>query len=141
MIKSFRNKLEAGDQDTIRLSTNQGLVGYRIVKLQLISDDPGGIDVEGVVKVFQHKQTSITNTIDFTDPTLLAAAFYENDNHNSYYGGETIIFDQTKINQDIYVTYQGYAGTTMNYYIELEKVKLDTHEATVATLKDMRGRE
>jgi hypothetical protein len=29
----------------------------------------------------------------------------------------------------------------MNYYIELEKVKLDLNEATVATLKDMRGRE
>ena len=30
-------------------------------------------------------------------------------------------------------------GKTMNYYIELEQVKLDLNEATVATLKDMRG--
>jgi hypothetical protein len=29
----------------------------------------------------------------------------------------------------------------MNYYLELEQVKLDLNEATVATLKDMRGRE
>ena len=28
-----------------------------------------------------------------------------------------------------------------NYYIELEQIKLDLNEATVATLKDMRGRE
>ena len=27
----------------------------------------------------------------------------------------------------------------VNYYIELEQVKLDLSEATVATLKDMRG--
>jgi hypothetical protein len=28
-----------------------------------------------------------------------------------------------------------------NYYLELEQIKLDLNQSTVATLKDMRGRE
>jgi hypothetical protein len=32
-------------------------------------------------------------------------------------------------------------GVACNYYLELEEIKLSEHEAAVATLKDMRGRE
>ena len=55
---------------------------------------------------------------------------------------ETVIFDNEIFNQDIYVTnYDAATGESMNYYIELEVLNLDLAEATVATLKDMRGRE
>ena len=40
-------------------------------------------------------------------------------------------------NQDIYVT--NYGSGAMNYYIELEQIKLDLNENTVATLKDIRN--
>jgi hypothetical protein len=36
MIKSFRGKLADDQIETIRLSTNDGLTGYRIVKIQLM---------------------------------------------------------------------------------------------------------
>ena len=51
------------------------------------------------------------------------------------------IFDNMTFNQDIYVTYKDdeTAGKFINYYIELEQVKLDLNENTVATLKDIRN--
>ena len=49
------------------------------------------------------------------------------------------IFDNTIVNQDIYITHSDIVGTTpCNYYLELEQVKLDLNENTVATLKDIR---
>ena len=51
-----------------------------------------------------------------------------------------VVFDNVKFNQDIYITHQDEAvGQSFNYYLELEQVKLDLNEATVATLKDMRA--
>ena len=35
-IKTFRGKLADDTQDTINLHTNNGLVGYRIKKFQLV---------------------------------------------------------------------------------------------------------
>ena len=52
------------------------------------------------------------------------------------------MFDHVKVNQDIYISHHNADGTSScNYYIELEQMKLNLDEATVATLKDMRGRE
>jgi len=53
----------------------------------------------------------------------------------------TIIFDKEIFNQDIYITHTEAAGSALacNYYIELEQVKLDLSENTVATLKDIRN--
>ena len=52
----------------------------------------------------------------------------------------TIVFDNTTFNQDIFVTLKGHDHTTdVNYYIELEQVKLSLDENTVATLKDIRN--
>ncbi len=54
----------------------------------------------------------------------------------------TVVVDNKIINQDIFITLRCHnAAASLNYYIELEQVKLDLNEATVATLKDMRGRE
>ena len=141
MIKSFRGKLDVGGQDRIRLSTKQGLIGYRVVKFQLMDENPMGTDIEGVAKVFKTKQTTVDQFVDFTDPNMLAAGFYENATNIAYFGGQNVIFDTVKFNQDIFITYHGTTATVMNYYIELEQMKLDLNEATVATLKDMRGRE
>ena len=52
------------------------------------------------------------------------------------------MFDNVTFNQDIYVTHTDTnSAIPINYYIELEQRKIDLNEATVATLKDMRGRE
>jgi hypothetical protein len=135
-IKSFRGQLGANTQQSITLHTNDGSIGYRIKKFKVVNRDPVGVDVETAVKIYKIEQTAIDNKIDFSDNTLLGAAFYENDNHGSYFGGSTIIFDNEIFNQDIYVT--NTAGD-MNYYIELEQIKLDLNENTVATLKDIRN--
>ena len=43
-------------------------------------------------------------------------------------------------NQDIYITHvDSDASAPINYYIELEQIKLDLNENTVATLKDIRN--
>ena len=79
--------------------------------------------------------------MDFSDNTLLGAAFYV-DRHSSAYGvSETIIFDTEVFNQDIFITMTDTVGSQpMNYYIELEQVKLELSESTVATLKDIRNK-
>jgi len=52
-----------------------------------------------------------------------------------------MIFDQEIFNQDIYIGTKDTQGNAMNYYIELEQVKLDLSQSTVATLKDIRNLE
>ena len=72
----------------------------------------------------------------------MAAAYYKDDDQNYNPGFINIIIDSAKFNQDIYITHADVASSNkVNYYLELEQVKLDLNEATVATLKDMRGRE
>jgi len=143
MIKTFRGMIADGDQETIVLHTNDGGTGYKIVKFQLMYNDPSGDDAENVVKIYKISQTNITNTIDFSDNTLLAAGYIENNATDVYtQPGATIIFDREIFNQDIYITNDiGTASTGVNYYIELEQIKLDLSESTVATLKDIRNLE
>ena len=137
-IKSFRGKIADAAIDTIPLRTNNGSIGYKIVKFEVIGQEPMGTDQEAVLKIYSIPQSAATNTIDFSDNTLLAVAFYENDANTAYFGGTSIVFDNTKFNQDIYVTNQSSTGS-MNYYIELEQMPLDLNENTVATLKDIRN--
>ena len=48
MRKTFRGQMTTGDTQIIRLSTNNGLTGYRIVKFQILSRNPGDDDYENV---------------------------------------------------------------------------------------------
>ena len=139
MIKTYRGRLADGGQQTIRLSTNKGLIGYRIKKLNLIDAAPGTTSPELIVKVYKYKQGTVDGAVNFSDETLIAVGYYA-----SYATGGAntalIIFDNVTFNQDIYVTAFDVAGSAeINYYLELEQIELDLSEATVATLKDMRG--
>lgn len=138
MIRSFRGKIANDGLETIHLHTNTGTTGYRIVKMDVIGQEPMGTDQEAVLKIFSIPQTAATNTIDFSDNTLLAVAFYENDAATAFFGDKHIIFDNVKFNQDIYITCKSSVGS-INYYMELEVLKLDLTENTVATLKDIRN--
>lgn len=141
MNKTFKGKLAMGETLKIRLSTSQGLTGYQIRKFQIITTDTTDTSYSLVAQIFANDPGSVTATMDFDNPQLLAIAY--SDSENSFYNKGEIIFDDKKINQDMYITMADSSGgtTPANYYIELEKVTLDKHEATVATLKDMRGRE
>jgi len=141
MIKTFRGLIADGGQDKILLRTNDGSTGYRIVKFVMLGHSPGTQEQESIIKVYKVAQTAVDQVCDFSDNTLLAAGFYSSDDTPS---SSTLIvtFDQEIFNQDIYVTHSEVNGSrSCNYYIELEQVKLDLGESTVATLKDIRNLE
>lgn len=143
MIKTYRGLLTDGQQDTIRLSTNNGLIGYRIIKFELFPNTPGAASFESVVKIYKREQTSIDGVVDFDDQALLAASFiggYTSVANSTL--NETTIMEHEVFNQDVFITHSEVDGSaSCNYYIEMEQMKLAGDEATVATLKDMRGRE
>jgi hypothetical protein len=98
--------------------------------------------MEGTVQIFKVKQASIPGEIDFEDNTLLGAATIQQTVNNQDSSNPTVIFDNEIFNQDIYVVHDeksAGAGAAVNYHIELEQMKLDLSENTVATLKDIRN--
>ena len=140
-IKTFRGKIGDGGFDTITLHTNNGSVGYQIKKFQIMPNNPGEIEAEIICKIFTVPQTTAVNTIDFSDNTLLAAAIYGANSVQALINTTVVVFDNMIFNQDIYLTAIDQEQTSeCNYYIELEQVKLDLNENTVATLKDIRNR-
>jgi hypothetical protein len=139
-MKSFRGKIADNGLDSISLHTNDGSIGYRIKKFELFPNAPGATIQESLVKIFSVPQTTATGTVDFADNTLLGSAYLAL-NASAYYATDMItIFDNMTFNQDIYLTHVDVVGSSgCNYYIELEQVKLDLNENTVATLKDIRN--
>jgi len=144
MIKSFRGKIVDGGVDTIVLHTNNGAMGYRIVKFEIVTSVPS-TSSEHLCQVWSVLSSatagSAASTIDFSDNTLLACALWSNDSSAQTNSEDLhVIFDNIIFNQDIYVSNQTINGSNeCNYHIELEQVKLDLSENTVATLKDIRN--
>jgi len=143
-IKTFRGLIADGAQDTVVLHTNDGSTGYRIVKFQLFPNAPGVTTQESVMKIYKILQSTVTGTVDFSDNTLLAAAYQRSPasvgTASGYSDAIFIVFDNEIFNQDIYITHDENAGSAAaNYYIELEQMPLDLNESTVATLKDIRN--
>jgi len=141
-IKSFRGMLADNANETISLHTNNGSTGYRIKKFEIIAQKPGNVHNESVVKIYSIPQASVDAFIDFSDNTLLAAGYYRDDASRVYSQSDTVVFDNMTFNQDIYITHVDVeVGESINYYIEMEQVKLSLDENTVATLKDIRNIE
>ena len=140
MKKTFRGLLRDGDTLTIRLSTNDGKTGYKIRKFDIMAYQPGALIQESVVQLYTVKPSAATATIDFDNPLLLGAAIWQGHDGSNYQFTKQTVFDNITFNQDIYLTHVEVDGSApVNFYLELEQVKLDLGEATVATLKDMRG--
>jgi len=150
MIKTFRGLIPDQGQDRIPLSSKDGSVGYRIVKLVLfpvfIGSTVAGSEYESLVQVYKTPQATPSGiTTDFSEPTLLAAATYFSEVSGSpayVIGSNTdIFFDNEVFNQDIYIIHENFHGddAAINYYIELEQFRLSDNENTVATLKDIRA--
>tara|TARA_Y100000310_G_scaffold98713_1_gene96511 strand:- start:205 stop:648 length:444 start_codon:yes stop_codon:yes gene_type:complete len=141
-IKSFRGKIADGSIDTISLHTNNGAVGYRIKKLQLLPAVSAAADVSMTLKIYSIPQTTATDNIDFSDNTLLGVAILNNATASNDLFSDKAVFDNMIFNQDIYITYTEGVGTVAgNYYIELEQIKLDLNDNTMATLKDIKNIE
>ena len=142
-LKTFRGKLESGEFDTITLHSNNGETGYRIVKFDVFPALPDN-NHETVTKIYSVAGADVTTptlAIDFSDQILLGAAWYafEGSGSGEATGYLNVVFDQMVFNQDIYVTNKCGQGRAMNYYVELEQVKLKLDENTVATLKDIKN--
>tara|TARA_R100000654_G_scaffold52800_2_gene78895 strand:+ start:278 stop:745 length:468 start_codon:yes stop_codon:yes gene_type:complete len=149
-IKSFRGQIANNKIETISLHTNDGSVGYRIVKFEVFPQKPGDSTAESLFQVFTIKSSAdafvdptVTNeNVDFSDNTLLAVGFVGSSTNNTQLAPiPAIIFDNMTFNQDIYIAYRDVSDNAApcNYHMELEQVKLDLNENTVATLKDIRN--
>tara|TARA_R110001599_G_C12192282_1_gene654998 strand:- start:343 stop:777 length:435 start_codon:yes stop_codon:yes gene_type:complete len=141
-ILSYRGLLATDGQDTILLSTKKGEKGFRIIKFELMGQQPGIAAMEHIVKVYKTEQSTIDGNIDFSDNRLLAAAYMQDNIGEHYVSSLDVVFDQEIFNQDIFVTAKDVkAGLPINYYLELEVIMLNETEATVATLKDIRNNQ
>ena len=139
---SYRGILPLGEQDRIRLKTINGKVGYKITKFQIIVTTPGAATSEMIGQIFKTDQTgNITTTVDFSDKDLLAMAFYQDGATIDNTQNMTVIFDNEKFNQDIFVNITDASGSTVpgNYYIELEAMSLSDLESTMLTLQSLRS--
>ena len=143
MKKTFKGLLADGQQQKIRLSTNNGEMGYRVVKFQGIGNNPGGQNPESLLTLTRYKQSTIDGTINFDNPSILGIVYWQ----GGATAGDTpqdmtIIFDDKIVNQDIFISHhEAHGNQSCNYYVELEQVKLSKDEAAISTLVDMRGRE
>ena len=148
-IKSFKGQLADQEQETIPLSTNNGSTGYRITKFQVFpAGATSAFNYESFVSIFKIQQTGTTpvpadGTPNFADNTLLGCAYYTQSASAATNPEDiNVIFDNEIFNQDIYLTHSNSEGSSpINYYIELEQIKLSLDENTVATLKDIRNIE
>ena len=139
-VKSFRGEIADGAVDSIVLHTNTGSTGYKIVKLQLFPHKFGTEDQKSTITIFSVPQTTPSNEVDFSNNTLLAAACLSTDNSENNPLNNNVVFDNMTFNQDVYVTHKdSETGANVNYYIEMEQVKLGLDENTVATLRDIRN--
>jgi len=140
MIKTFRGLIADGGQDIINLHTNDGKIGYRIVKFQLMFSAPGTNSVQHIVKIYKDQPLSIDGLINFSDSNLIGAGWLNGSTSATYGWNVIVTFDSEIFNQDIYITHSEISGSSaINYYIELEQMSLDLNEATVATLQSIRS--
>jgi hypothetical protein len=138
-IITYKSKLDDAEIQTISLSTNNGLTGYRIIKFEIMATEPGAQTCENIVKIYK-SDPSADGLIDFSDNNLLAAAYFEN---NAGAGSlpfyQFASFDREMFNQDIFITGADVNGTQpINYYLELEAIKLSDVESTMLTLQSLR---
>jgi len=124
-VHSFRGLLGDGAQDEINLERSNLNLAYRIVKFQIIEQEPGQESVEHTIKIYREEQASVDNTINFNDPDLLGAATYYS-RSDAQRGFMSVIFDNVLFSRNIWVTHEDVAGSEpCNYYIELEEVPVE----------------
>ena len=143
MKKTYRALMERDQIIRIPLynPTDTGS-GFRIKKLQVMPNDvDGSTSHECAIQVFSKNPGVARVDIDFNDDTLLGAVYYARSVQTGApyvidAATETVIFDDTIVNQDIYVAYgSGQTGQKINFYLELEQIKLSTGEQAVVNFR------
>jgi len=125
---SFRGLLADGDQHKIRIQGATGQIAWRINKFQIMSNAPKTADHVGITKVWRESQATAAitaTTINFNDDELLGCALWREGNALTEVQTVTVVFDNALFVRDIYVTTtDADANVGMNYYLELEEVKV-----------------
>jgi len=125
-MHSFRGLLADGGQDKIRIEGATGKIAWRITKFEVLSNAPMLNDLISIVSVWREKQAAVTaTTIDFTIEELLAVGLWMDGDALTEPATFHTIFDNALFSRNIYVTNVDAAGSgSINYYIELEEVKV-----------------
>ena len=96
MIKSYKGLIADGGVETIPLHTNDGKTGYKIVKLSIMPNDPGGVSTEHILQISKLEDasyvTSPTTVVDFSDSSLIGAAIVNNNTNSSAYPASTSVY-------------------------------------------------
>jgi len=133
-VHSFRGLLPDEGQYEINLERQNMNVAYRIVKFDLISNEPGGDETESVVQIWRERDPADTSRIDFSLPDLLAAGIFISQLSVNYTYSKHIIFDNILFSKNIFVTHADNNGSAaINYYLEIEEVPVGA--ATLMQLK------
>jgi len=123
-IHSFRGELPDGGQDRIRIQGSVGAIAWRINKFEAMGITENET-YEATIKIYRESQDTIDSVVNFNDDELLGAILYGDTGSASIFANQTVIFDNTLFVRNIYVTYKSIAAASaLNYYIELEEVKV-----------------
>jgi len=129
-VHSFRGNLEDGStatqrwQDKIRIQGPVGSIAWRITKFELIPQNIGAADLESMVMIWREEQATAPNSIDFRNDELLAAGYF-GANTQGTAELSVVVFDNSLFVRNIWVTHYDHStNQNINYYIELEEVKV-----------------
>jgi len=123
-MHSFRGLLANGDQDKIRIEGATGESAWRITKFSMLPGSPD-TNTESTVKIYRERQTSLVATIDLSEDELLAAGIFTQKDDSSNSVEHYVIFDNALFVRNIYISTVGVSyAASINYYIELEEVKV-----------------
>ena len=127
-VHSFRGLLADSEHHKIRIQGSVGAIAWRIIKFQTISNAPKSADHVGITKLWREEPTSAAitaATIDFNNAELLGCSLWREGNALTEVQTVTIIFDNALFVRNLWVSTVDADGSIgMNYYIELEEVKV-----------------
>ena len=141
-IKTFKGQLPVGNEKKIHLSTADGLTGYKIKEFRVVSKQPGAGNYEIIGKVRLTPDNNISSEVDFNDTDLMALSLYQDAAGNLNFA-DTMIIDKEIFNQDVFVNVTDASGNTtpINFYLELEQIKINLNTSTYHTLKNLRSNQ
>jgi len=129
-VHSFRGLIPSGEETKIRIEGAVGAIAWRIVKFELMGYKPGdGSEgsYECIAKIARNPVASVSGTVDFTDANILAVGLCFSNTGPHYSEQVYTVFDNDLFNRNIFVSQIDIdAARSLNYYIELEEVKLSS---------------
>jgi len=127
-VHSFKGLLADGQHRKIGIQGSVGSIAWRITKFQTMTNAPKTSDHVGITKLWREEPTSASitaTTIDFDEDKLLACSLWREGNLLTEMQTTTVIFDNALFVRNLWVSTVDADGSVgMNYYIELEEVKL-----------------